>query len=201
MKKYLFFILIMRSALLMACECPPLSPISKERCDNYDIIFIGKVDSVSTAATGGISSVYFTLEELYKGHAVKQVSLDFDAVSACMMSFAKNDEWIIYANYQRFDEISVKLCSHSRKRMNAGEQDFYATAAQRTFEQEQEFLKKTFGAQPFQEKESWNKEQEDLKPRNEQPSGMNKLMLLFVSFGVMILIYLLTRKKKKENGE
>jgi hypothetical protein len=200
MKKYLLFILIMRSAWLTACECPPLNPISKELCNNYDIIFIGKVDSVS-AASNGISTVYFSLEELYKGHAGKYAILDFDGVSACMMSFAKNEEWIIYANYQRFDEISVKLCSHSRKHLNATEQDFYAAAAQRTFEQEQEFLKVTFGIQPFSEKENWNKAQEDLKPRNEQPSGMSKVILLLISFGSMILIYILTRKKKRKNGE
>jgi hypothetical protein len=200
MKKYLLFILILQSAWLMACECPPLKPISKELANDYDIIFLGKVDSVS-ATTDGISSAYFTVEELYKGRAGKHLAVDFDGVSACMMSFAKNEEWIIYASYQRFDVVSVKLCSHSRKQVNASEQDFYAAAAQRTFAQEQDFLKSAFGIQPFIEKEAWNKEQQDLKPRNEQPSAMNKLWLLLISFGAMILIYILTRKKKKKNGE
>jgi hypothetical protein len=200
MKKYLFFILLLRSVVLMACECPPLAPISKELASDYDIVFMGKVDSVSAAANG-ISSAYFTVEEFYKGHAGKHIIVDFDAVSACMMSFAKNEHWIIYATYQRFDVISVKLCSHSRKQVNASEQDFYATAAQRTFEQESEFLKTAFGVQPFIEKEAWNKEQQDLKPRNEQPSGMSKMVLVLISFGAMILIYILTRKKKRKNGE
>jgi hypothetical protein len=200
MKKYLLFILLLQSAWLKACECPPLIPINNELTKTYDIIFMGKVDSVS-AAIDGISTAYFRVEELYKGHAGKHVAVDFDGVSACMMSFAKNEEWIIYASYQRFDVISVKLCSHSRKQVNASEQDVYAAAAQRTFEQESEFLKNMFGIQPFIEKEAWNKEQQDLKPRNEQPSARNKLVLLLVSFGVMILIYILTRKKKRKNGE
>jgi hypothetical protein len=199
MKKYLLFILTLQSAWLMACECPSLEPISKELAARYEVIFIGKVDSVALP-TDGISSVYFTIDELYKGHTGKQVSINFDGVTSCMMSFAKNEVWIIYANYQRFDVISVNLCSHSRKQMHNAP-DFYADAAQRTFEQEQQFLKTTLGVQPFIEKETWNKEQQDLKPRNEQPSAMNKLMLLFISCGVMILIYILTRKKKRKNGE
>jgi preprotein translocase subunit SecF len=199
MKKYLLFILILQSAWLMACECPSLEPISKELAGRYEIIFIGKVDSVALPIAG-ISSVYFTIDELYKGHTGKQVSIDFDGSTSCMMSFAKGEVWIIYANYQRFDVISVNLCSHSRKQIS-GTQDFYADAAQRTFEQEQEFLKTTLGIQPFIEKETWNKEQQELKPRNEQPTAMNKMMLLLISFAAMILIYILTRKKKRKNGE
>jgi hypothetical protein len=201
MKKYLLFILILQSAWLMACECPSIKPISKELADHYEVIFIGKVDSVSAAPSNGISNAYFTIEELYKGHTGKQVSINFDGVTSCMMSFAKNDVWIIYANYERFDVISANLCSHSRRKANATEQDFYATAAQRGFDQEHEFLKTTLGVQPFIEKETWNKDQQELKPRNEQPSAMNKMMLLFISFAVMILIYILTRKKRRKNGE
>ncbi len=201
MKTYLLFILSLRSVILMACECPGISPINKDLAKDYDVIFIGRVDSVSTFATNGISTAYFTLEELYKGNTPQQLGVDFDGVSACLMSFAKDEEWIIYANYQRFNVISVKLCSHSRKHAKEGEQDFYATAAQRTFEQEKTVLKTIFGTQPFIEKEKWNKEQQEFKPRNEQPSGINKLLLLLISFGVMILIYILTRKKKKKNGE
>jgi hypothetical protein len=201
MKKYLLFILMLQSAWLMACECNSPGPISKELTGRYDIIFVGKVDSVSAFPTDGISNVYFTIDELYKGHTAKQVSINFDGVTSCMMSFAKNEIWIIYANYQHFDVISVNICSHSRKKVNATEQDFFAPAAKRTFDEEHEFVKATLGVQPFAGKETWNKEQEDLKPRNEQPTAMNKMMLLFISFAVMILIYILTRKKKRTNGE
>ena len=130
----------------------------------------------------------------------KELAKNFDCASSCMMSFAKNEEWLIYANYQRFDVAMVKLCSQSRKQFKASEQDFYLAAAQRTFEQEKEFLKTELGIQPFIKTEKWNNDQQEYKPHNEQPSGMNKIYLLLVSFAVMILIYIITRKNKKKNG-
>ena len=98
------------------------------------------------------------------------------------------------------DVAMVKLCSQSRKQFKASEQDFYLAAAQRTFEQEKEFLKTELGIQPFIKTEKWNNDQQEYKPHNEQPSGMNKIYLLLVSFAVMILIYIITRKNKKKNG-
>ena len=43
----------------------------------------------------------------------------------------------------------------------------------------------------FSQKEKWNEEQAELKPHNEQPSDQSKVYLLLVSFGIMILIYIL----------
>ncbi len=103
-------------------------------------------------------------------------------------------------SYQRFDVVLANLCDHNRKRTKAGEQDFYETTASRTFDQEKEFLKTELGTHSFIQDENWNKEQEELKPRNEQPSGTSKIVLLLVSFGVMIIIYIITRKKKNKNG-
>jgi hypothetical protein len=200
MKKFLFVIVLFLTSVVMACECPPVSSITLDLAKNYDIIFIGKIDSVSACATNGISIATFTISELYKGNSIKQAMVHFDCVTSCMMSFARNEEWIIYANYQRFDVISVKLCSHSRKYFQPGEQDFYLSAAKRTFDEEKEFLKSGLGVQPFIENESWNKDQQELRPHNDQPSSQRKIMLLLVSFIVMILIYIITRKKRRKNG-
>ena len=183
-----------------ACECAPVVPVSKELAKGYDIVFFGKVDSISPCATNGISNAYFTIKELYKGNTPQQINVHFDCMSSCMMSFSKNEEWLIYASYQRFDVVSVKLCSHSRKRFSAEAQDFYLAEAKRSFDQEKEFLKTELGIQPFADTETWNTQQQELKPRNEQPSNNNKMYLLGVSFVVMILIYIITRKKKKKNG-
>ena len=200
LKALLLFIVIVHSAVSTACKCPPVTPISKELAKNYELIFTGKIDSVAACATNGVARAFFTIEELYKGNAKQQVEVHFDCASSCMMSFAKNEEWLIYANYQRFDVAMVKLCSQSRKQFKASEQDFYLAAAQRTFEQEKEFLKTELGIQPFIKTEKWNNDQQEYKPHNEQPSGMNKIYLLLVSFAVMILIYIITRKNKKKNG-
>ena len=184
----------------MACKCRSLPPINKEEAKQYDVIFYGKVDSVGTCNEKGIAIAYFTIEELYKGSSKQKTQINFDCTSDCLMSFAKGDEWLIYGKYQRFDQISVSLCDHNRKKARAGEQDFYETALQRTFDQEKDFLKTELGTHLFLQDEKWNKEQEELKPRNEQPSGMSKIYLLLSSFGVMIIIYIITRKKKNKNG-
>lgn len=200
MKRLWVVVMLLHAAILTACECPPVSPISLELTKEYDVIFIGKIDSISPCSTNGISRAYFTIDELYKGKTGRQTAVHFDCLSSCMMSFAKNEEWIIYAIYQRFDVISVKLCSHSRKQFKTGEQDFYRAASGRTFDEEKEFLKSNLQEQAFLGKEDWNKEQQELKPHNTQPSNSSKIYLLLISFGVMILIYILTRKKGRKNG-
>ncbi len=190
----------LQSVMLLACECPPVAPVNQETLKGYDIIFSGKIDSVSPCGTNGIAIAYFTIDELYKGKTMKQTAVHFDCLSSCMMSMAKNENWIIYANYRRFDLISVKLCSHSRKYFQASENDIYLSTAQRTYGQEKDFLNSTLGIQTFIKEEVWNSEQQELKPHNKQPSNFNKIILLLVSFGVMILVYIITRKKKKKNG-
>lgn len=192
--------IVLYSTVTIACKCATIAPVTKELCKEYDVVFTGTVDSVATCDSNGISLAYFNIIALYKGNTMQQVKVHFDCKSSCMMSFAKGDEWIIYANYQRFDVISVKLCSHSRKRFKQGEQDFYLAAAQRTFDEEKEYLKTELGIQSFIETGKWNKEQQELKPHNDQPSNINKIYLLLVSFVVMILIYIITRKNKKKNG-
>ncbi len=194
MKKILF-IIILFSKTLFAYECPPLQSISKELTNNYNVIFWGKVDSVSSTNAKGKSNAYFTIKELYKGSVLQHVKVIFDENSDCMMSFEKNDEWLMYCTFQRFDELSVNICSHSRKLFKDPEDDFYQLEALRTFEEEKLFLKLIFKIHPFAKNNELNNKQIDFKPHNDQPSGINKLVLLLVSFGAMLIVYFVTRKK------
>ncbi len=193
--KFLFFFFFF-SKITLGCECPVLQPISKQLSDNYDVIFYGEVDSVSSCNENGISTAYFTISELYKGSVQQHVQVEFDCASACMMSFSKGEEWLMYTMFQRFDLIKAKVCSHSRKFFNDATQDFYFIAAQRSFEQEKQFLKESLTLQPFAQNNELNEQQADLKPHNNQPSAMNKLWLLLVSVITMIVVYLFSRKKK-----
>src|SRR4051812_34424948 len=104
MRKHLFIFLLFSSSLLSACECPPLSPVTKELCDHYDVIFFGRIDSVALCDTKGNAVAFFTIVELYKGNSEKRIKINFDCSSECLMSFAKNEEWLIYANYRKFDQ-------------------------------------------------------------------------------------------------
>ena len=149
MKKHFLFFLLLFSNYSFSCECPALQPISKELCKNYNVIFYGKVDSVSVCGDNGISTAYFSIKELYKGAVSEKVKINFDCATSCLMSFEKGEEWIIYASFRKFDILSVNICEHSRKYFDDETKDFYSVAAQRTFQQEKLFLKTEFGIQPF----------------------------------------------------
>lgn len=196
MKKNILFLFCLFSKTIFSCECPPTQPVSKELCKKYDVIFLGKIDSVSPCTTDGIATAYFTINELYKGAVQRSVKVDFDCSSDCMMSLSKGDGWLIYSNFQRFNLLSVNICGHSRKLFADANQDIYQLAAQRTFEQERQFLVSALGIQSFMKSNELNKQQTDLGPRNEHPSPMNKLWLLLVSFLVMILVYYVIKKKR-----
>ncbi len=195
-KQILSFFLLFTSSYLFPCDCPPLQPVSKDLCKTYNVIFYGKVDSVSSCGKDGISTAYFTINELYKGAVSKEVKVDFDCASACLMSFEKGEEWLMYATYQKFDLLTVTICDHSRKHFDDESKDFYSIAAQRTFDQEKLFLKTELGIQPFVIKNDLNEQQKIFKPHNDQPSDINKLWLLLISLGTMGIVFLLARKRK-----
>jgi len=190
------YFLLLYSGVLFACECKPLNPISNETIKSYNVIFYGKVDSVGMCRPNGIATAYFTILELYKGPVSKHVKVDYDCSSSCMMSFSKGDDWLMYTTFQHFDLITVNICDHSRKYFSDQSQDVYMLAAHRSFEEEKLLLKKVLGVQEFVKYNELNKIHEQMGPRNEQPSVMNKFLLLLISFSVMALVYYITRKKK-----
>ncbi len=193
---FLSFLLILLSNYLFPCECPTLQPVSKELCKNYNVIFYGKVDSVSNCNTRGRSIAFFTISELYKGAVSSSVKINFDCASECLMSIDKGEEWIIYASYEKFDVLTIKLCEHSRKHFRNEKDDFYFIAAKRSFDDEKLFLRTELGIQPFIIQNDLNEQQKIFKPHNDQPSDTNKLLLLLVSLGTMGIILFFTRKKK-----
>jgi hypothetical protein len=196
MRKLLFIFLSFVSYILPACECPPLAPISKELCENYNVIFFGKIDSVAPCDTKGKAIAFFSIAELYKGNSEKTVKIHFECSSECLMSFAKNEEWIIYAKYEKFDQLKAEFCEHSRKKFADDTQDIYRMASQRSFEEEETFLAKTLGLQQLLQANDLNRKQDEMGPRNEQPSGTGKLILLLISLAAMGGVWLFTRKKK-----
>ena len=190
------YFLLLYSGVLFACECKPLNPISKETFKTYNVIFYGEVDSVGVCRPDGIATAYFTIIELYKGPVAKHVKIDYDCSSSCMMSFSIGDDWLMYTTFQHFDMITVNICDHSRKYFSDQSEDVYLLAAHRSFEEEKLFLKTTLGVQEFVKYNELNMIHQQLGPRNEQPSVMNKFWLLLISFSVMALVYYITRKKK-----
>jgi hypothetical protein len=178
-----------------ACTCDDLPPINQKLCEDYNVICYGKVDSVSTTN----HQLYFSIIELYKGNVEAKIVINFDDSSSCMMSFEKNEEWIIYANFRKFNQLNTTLCAHSRKYFDTAANDFYQLNANRTFEEEKSFLKEILGIQPFAEPNITQQQQEQFSHQNIQPDPINKLWLLLVSLGTMAIIYFITRKKKNDD--
>ncbi len=190
-----FAFLLLLSHHALSCECSPLQPISKENSKAYNVIFFGKVDSVGVCGKDGISTAYFTIEELYKGAIGKQAHIDFDCGSACLMSFAKGEEWLIYASYPAFDKLTVSLCEHSRKHIDDVSKDYYAITSQRSFADEKHWLQTELGIQPFVVKIDLNEQQKTLKPHNDQPSGWKKIGLLVLSLLTMLVVLMISKRK------
>lgn len=195
MRLFFFAISLFFTHILFACECPVLEPISKDNISRYDIVFDGRVDSVSTCDSVGLAQVYFTINELYKGSVYCTLSLNFDCSSECLMSFTKGEEWLIYASYKKFDFLAINLCSHSRKHFDNDAEDFYMMAAQRTFAEEKQFLKENMSAAACLSEENAVLET-DIGMHNKQPSGLNKILLLIISLAAMVVVYIVTKKKK-----
>jgi len=197
MKSLIVVFISFISFTAFACDCPLIQKIDAESLKKYNVVFYGVVDSVSSCNTEGLSIAYFTIEELYKGETEKNIKITFDCSSSCMMSFAKGEKWIIYAVYKKFEVLAAHFCEHTRKYYSDEKQDAYAfTISQQTFEQEKKYLITNLGIQAFVEKNKLNEQQSLLKPHNDQPSGLNKILLLIVSFVVMIIVFLVSRKKK-----
>ena len=199
MKKILFLFLFFISKTGFSCECSSLQPISKDLCKPYDVIFYGKVDSISSNKVGGTGTAYFAVKNLFKGAVEEHIAVDYDRASDCLMSFEKNEEWIIYGIYQRFDLVTVDICSHSRKKANPGTADMYQAQSGKSFEEENEFLKTELGVHSFAIHNNLNDQETAMGPRNEQPSAMNKLWLLLVSLGAMIVVFIVSKKYKKND--
>src|ERR1043165_11962 len=191
----IFFLFISR--FTFACDCPPLAPFSKTAAEQYDVVFYGKVTAVNACDEKGRSTAYFLASELYKGNCEKEIRISFDCMSSCMMSFAKDEEWIIYAKYEKFDLLKADFCEHSRKKFPDDSQDIYLWNSRSGFDKEKEDLKALFGLQNFIASNDLQKQHDAMGPRNEQPSGYSKLILLLISISAMGIVFYVIKRKKK----
>ena len=112
-KTALFGLLFFSYEAGLACKCPDLEPISTNFCENYDVIFYGKVDSISQVEDNRKNTVHFKIYNLYKGKLPSKANIYYDATSPCMMSFSPEEEWLIYAYYEKYNLLTVNICQHS----------------------------------------------------------------------------------------
>ena len=185
---FLFSLIIFSD--LFACDCPPMEKLSVEGLQTYQVIFSGRVDSVSLKGEKGI--VWFLIDTLFKGESARTIPVYFDKSSNCRMEFEKGFEWIIYASYKNFGKAEVEFCSRSRKHFTDEAGDYYTVNNGMSYASELVFLKNNLGLKAFKKPEpSIDK---NLQRELIHPSPFQMLYWLGFSLAGFLGIYYLMKK-------
>lgn len=195
MKKALFFLsFLLSSFTVLACDCAPLQKLSKEQSDKYNLIFTGRVDSVS-ACIGDKSTVYFTIHQLFKGESTRNITVNIDCVSSCRVRMQAGENWLIYAAYEKYGDLRVGFCGRSRKyAANINEDESLARTGM-SYDEELKFIVNNYGVQQLE-----SKEKEVIQPLERElvkPQGMQIVWLLAGSLAGMLIIWFLLKKFTK----
>jgi hypothetical protein len=188
--KVLLTILFLQNAAdAKACACAELHPLTLADCGRYEVIFEGKIDSVSKCKNEK-ALAYFSIAQQFKGNFLSIVPVYFECGTSCEMDFQKGDTWIIYAEKNNAQEVVVNFCSRSRKEPLAGQTDNYTYNSIHTYAQERALLNDFF--------EGGENEKQGLQARKYEkvdPSLIPILLTASVAF-MAIGMYLFRRKKK-----
>lgn len=183
-KKILLFLFSLLFQHAQACQCP-LTQLSLDECNKYEIIFKGKVVSVVDCDLK-FGEALFEIDELYKGNAGKQFKVLFECHVECAQKFTVGDEWIIYSRYKQIDNAKMDWCSRSRKFFKIDKEDFYTYTYGNDYYDEVKFLQDKLGVhRVLAEKKSAGDH------RNIKPNGMQMLLVLLSSLVAIILFYYL----------
>lgn len=180
----LFFITTSKS---IACECP-LSNLSIEECNKYEIIFKGKVVLVKDC-NNNFGEATFEISELYKGNVTKNFKVLFECGLPCSARFNVGDEWIIYTHYKQVEKAMMDWCSRSRKYFRFAQEDFYTATYGNDYADELRFLQTNLGQHRFLS-DNLNRSEE----RNKLPTTNDMIWILIASLSVIILFYYLFNK-------
>lgn len=184
--RYLFLFFSLCAAQIFACNCDPLDALSKENCGVYDVIFEGKVNSVTKCADGE-QQISFSIQDLFKGNYLSVINVKNNCGDGCAMHFEKDDVWLIYAEKNNAQDVIVHFCSRSRKRVVNGEQDDYAFASGLSYQQEKDKLLSFF---------SVNEEKSNiLKPRQYEKVDPSLIPVFLIVSVVFILLAMWAFKK------
>lgn len=185
MVKYLILLIGFYAATLQpvsACQCP-ITALSLETCNAYEIIFKGKLKSVKPCGDR-YGEALFEVNELYKGNITQTFTVLFECNQECAQTFAPGEEWIIYTKYKQVSNALMDWCSRSRKFFSNTKEDFYTVTYGNDYYDEAKFLREKLGLHRFL------KQKQDLsEKRNLQPSQTQSIILVICSFGGIILFY------------
>jgi hypothetical protein len=155
----------------------------------YEIIFRGVVDSVKACDGGLPGEVFFHVQELYKGNATPEFTVLFKCNDPCFVGFKEGEEWIIYTRYKQIGNAMMDWCSRSRKYFKHEKEDYYKVNYGTDYFDELKFLRANLGLHRLLVEKN-----NDAGNRNILPDTTDKIILVLVSIGAIVLFYMLFRK-------
>jgi len=189
-KVTIIFIFLLISKLSFACQCP-ITALNDAETNKYDLIFKGKIVSLSLKETGN-SEAMFEISELYKGNSRKQFKILFNNEDPCKLDLMTGEEWIIYTNYKQIDNAQLDFCSRSRKFFKNLKEDFFYVTTGVTYDEEVRYLQTKLGLHKLV-KDDMNK----VENRNQLPTKNQFIWILLGSLVGIIVFYWLIKKLLK----
>jgi hypothetical protein len=180
-------LLFLYSSPAEACQCP-LTQLSIDECNKYEIIFKGKIVSVIDCKDK-FGEAVFEVEELYKGNSEERFKVLFECHVECAQKFSVGDEWIIYSRYKQLDNALMDWCSRSRKFFKIDKEDFYTYTYGNDYEDELAFLRKNLGLH-----RTLVEQKSQIDGRNIKPNINESIVIVLISLGAIVLFYYLFNK-------
>lgn len=181
------FLCLFKMSYTYACQCP-LTALGMEECDKYEVIFKGRIISV-TPCDHKFGIAVFEVEELYKGITSKQFTVLFECGGECAVEFNEGEEWVIYSKYKQVDKALMDWCSRSRKYFKNVKEDFYAVTYGNDYFDEVKFLREHLGLH----RTIKNVVNMDAN-RNTLPNTNQMIILALCSISCVLLFYWLFKK-------
>jgi len=186
-KLLLSLFLLLLNNPIKACQCP-LTQLSLEECNKYEIIFKGKILRVADC-DHKFGEAIFEIEELYKGNATQEFKVLFECDVECVQKFNPGDEWIIYSRYKQLDNAKMDWCSRSRKFFKVDKEDFYTFTYGNDYYDEVKFLQEKLGVHRL-----LVEHKSQIDNRNIRPNTKQMIVILICSLAAIVLFYFLFNK-------
>jgi len=180
----LFLLIIIQSNGIQACQCP-VTVLSIQECNKYEVIFRGKVLTVKTCDDKPGEAVFEVLE-LYKGNAEQKFKVLFSCSEECFYAFKPGEEWIIYSRYKQVNTALMDYCSRSRRLFTNSKEDYYNSTNGNEYEDELKFLRDKLGLHRLIQ----NNKNQDYS-RNLIPDTKQSVLILLASIVGIVLFYFL----------
>jgi len=115
-KNLLVLLTLIISEQTFCCDCKNLKPLDSLRNISYnqsEIVFLGELIDYNTIE----NSFTFKIIELFKGE-IKSIFIKGKSFDSCSTFPMDKCKWIVYANFQESDYISINQCGASRSENN-----------------------------------------------------------------------------------